>query len=97
MMVAHFHKNTATPFRIQLDGGGGTGKTYLITMISAHLEKLAEKRSRIKSPTIRTAPTGTAANLIRASTLHSLFRLPVQAKEIEPLSATALKNPAGTF
>jgi PIF1-like helicase len=71
------------PMRINIDGPAGTGKSYLIDMISVHL------RSWQADLVVRGAPTGIAAFNIRGRTIHSLLRLPVR-KAFEPLAPTSL-------
>jgi hypothetical protein len=64
------------PLRLQIDGGGGTGKSYMVKVISSHLQAKAASYGRV-SPIVRAAPTGVASNQIGGQTLHSLLRLPV--------------------
>ncbi|EAQ91836.1 hypothetical protein CHGG_00071 [Chaetomium globosum CBS 148.51] len=64
------------PLRLQIDGGGGTGKSYMVKVISSHLQAEAASYGRV-SPIVRAAPTGVASNQIGGQTLHSLLRLPV--------------------
>lgn len=70
------------PLRIQVDGGRGTGKSYMAKVLSAHLQAAAPSGSR--SPIVRTAPTSVASNQIFGVTLHSLLRLPISG-ELCPL------------
>lgn len=74
------------PLRLQVDGGGGTGKSYMVKVISSRLQAKAARRGQL-SPIIRAAPTGVAGNQITGQTLHSLFRLPVDGN-CRPLSET---------
>lgn len=62
-------------FLCHLDGRGGTGKTYLIKMISSHLQQLLGR-----DVTCRASPTGKAAVLISGQTIHSAFRIPIGAE-----------------
>ncbi|EAQ88621.1 hypothetical protein CHGG_05240 [Chaetomium globosum CBS 148.51] len=64
------------PLRLQIDGEGGTGKSYMVKVISSHLQAKAASYGR-PSPIVRAAPTGVASNQIGGQTLHSLLRLPV--------------------
>ncbi|EAQ83491.1 hypothetical protein CHGG_09895 [Chaetomium globosum CBS 148.51] len=64
------------PLRLQIDGGGGTGTSYMVKVISSHLQAEAASYGRV-SPIVRAAPTGVASNQIGGQTLHSLLRLPV--------------------
>ena len=74
------------PLRLQIDGGGGTGKSYMVKVISSHLQAEAASYGR-PSPIVRAAPTGVASNQIGGQTLHSLLRLPVDGN-YRPLSET---------
>ena len=76
------------PLRLNIDGRGGSGKSYAIKLISAHLYKRAVQQARpdAENIVIRSAPTGVAANGIQGTTLHSLLRLPVGIVAFEPLS-----------
>jgi hypothetical protein len=95
-IIKHYLDCNPLPLRIHLDGGGGTGKTYLITVLSSHLQRLARKKN-MPSPILRAAPTGTASNLIQGYTLHSLLRLPIQGKELESASGPVLKELQAKF
>jgi hypothetical protein len=64
------------PLRLQVDGGDGTGKSYMVKVISSHLQAEAATYGR-GSPIVRAAPTGVASNQIGGQTLHSLLRLPI--------------------
>lgn len=75
-----------SPLRIQIDGGGGTGKSYMVKVISSHLQAEAACSGR-PSPIVRAAPTGVASNQIGGQTLHSLLRLPVDGN-YRPLAET---------
>lgn len=89
-ILGHYLQSRSTPnsppspLRIQVDGGGGTGKSYLIKVLSSHLQQAA---LGAKSPVIRAAPTGVASNQINGQTLHSLLRLPIN-NQYKPLSET---------
>lgn len=96
MFEAHYGAYLAgdnpDPLLLQVDGRGGTGKSHVIRLLSARLDRLARARGR-PSPVVRAAPTGVAANNIAGSTLHSLLRLPVSKKgDINNLNATELGN-----
>ncbi|KAF5578398.1 ATP-dependent DNA helicase PIF1 [Fusarium pseudoanthophilum] len=68
------------PLLLQVDGQGGTGKSYLIHVLSSALN------SRKPGCVVRAAPTGIAANAINGATLHSMLHLPV-SKQISTLSS----------
>ncbi|EED11952.1 hypothetical protein TSTA_000300 [Talaromyces stipitatus ATCC 10500] len=57
---------------VNLDGKAGTGKSYIINLLSTTLEAAARTRGA-PPPIIRAAPTGVAAFNISGYTLHSLF------------------------
>ena len=73
-IMNHRTHHQAPPILLQVDGGGGTGKSYMIGMLSSHLQQAYPGR---KSPILRAAPTGVASNQISGQTLHSLLRLPI--------------------
>ena len=72
---------------IKIDGEDGSGKSYLIKLLSSHLLQVAEHNRR-KNPICRVAPTGIAAHGINGHTIHGLLRLPVRGKFQELSSAT---------
>ncbi|SMY29094.1 unnamed protein product [Zymoseptoria tritici ST99CH_1A5] len=82
------------PLRLNIDGEAGTGKSFVIKLISSHLQTLTRKtniehpdRRALDTPIVRLAPTGAAAYGIDGSTIHALLKLPVQAKEtLRPLA-----------
>ncbi|KAH0499425.1 hypothetical protein TgHK011_006623 [Trichoderma gracile] len=84
-------KPTPPPLRVQIDGPGGTGKSFLIKAISTKLQQMVPPNQQIVA---RAAPTGVAANAINGVTLHSLLRLPVSKtlSELAPLSAADASN-----
>ena len=75
-----------SPLRVQIDGRGGTSKSYIVKVISSHLQAEAACGSR-PSPVVRAAPTSVASNQIGGQTLHSLLRLPVDGN-YRPLAET---------
>ncbi|EFY84461.1 ATP-dependent DNA helicase PIF1 [Metarhizium acridum CQMa 102] len=80
----HFLTQVSSQLLLHVDGGGGTGKSYLINPLSAHLQAAAAGRG---TPVWRAAPTGVAGNQISGTTLHSLLHLPIN-KDFKPLSPT---------
>jgi hypothetical protein len=70
--------------RLQVNNGSGTGKSYIVKVLSAQLQVAASAR---QSPIVRAAPTGVASNQIGSQTLYSLFRLSVSG-ELRQLSET---------
>ncbi|KJZ74108.1 hypothetical protein HIM_06354 [Hirsutella minnesotensis 3608] len=89
--VGHFQCGSEEQILLHVDGGGGTGKSYLIKVLSSHLQRLAGNRP---SPIWRAAPTGVASNQIMGTTLHSLLRLPVDRAftELSPADVNALQK-----
>ena len=78
---------------INVDGSAGTGKSYVIKLISAHLQAAARNHG-LASPVLRLAPTGSAAFNIEGSTIHSALKIPVGSKFGAPTDAqrTGLQN-----
>ena len=72
--MGHFQAQNPAQILLQVDGGGGTGKSFLIKVLSSHLQAAALPNL---SPICRVAPTGVASNQIQGSTIHSLLRIPV--------------------
>ncbi|KAJ3505418.1 hypothetical protein NM208_g16195 [Fusarium decemcellulare] len=89
--IGHFQSGSEEQILLQVDGGGGTGKSYMIKVLSSHLQRLAGGRP---SPIWRAAPTGVASNQIMGTTLHSLLRLPVDRAfaELSPAGANAIQK-----
>ncbi|KJK84849.1 hypothetical protein H633G_11351 [Metarhizium anisopliae BRIP 53284] len=83
-VMDHFLDQEPSQLLLHVDGGGGTGKSYLINLLSAHLQAAAAGRG---TPVWRAAPTGVAGNQISGTTLHSLLHLPIN-KDFKPLSPT---------
>ncbi|KJZ67995.1 hypothetical protein HIM_12617 [Hirsutella minnesotensis 3608] len=82
-VMGHFLTQACSQLLLHVDGGGGTGKSYLINLLSAHLQSASGGRG---TPVWRAAPTGVAGNQISGTTLHSLLHLPIN-KDFKPLSA----------
>ncbi|KAF6528008.1 hypothetical protein HZS61_008310 [Fusarium oxysporum f. sp. conglutinans] len=89
--VGHFQCGSEEQILLHVDGGGGTGKSYMIKVLSSHLQRLAGDRP---SPIWRAAPTGVASHQIMGTTLHSLLRLPVDRAftELSPADANAIQK-----
>ncbi|EXU95371.1 PIF1-like helicase [Metarhizium robertsii] len=89
--VGHFLAKTPAQILLHVDGGGGTGKSFLIKVLSSHLQATALPDP---SPICRAAPTGVASNQIQGSTIHSLLRLPVGGAftDLSPADAAALQS-----
>ncbi|KJZ69477.1 hypothetical protein HIM_11139 [Hirsutella minnesotensis 3608] len=89
--MGHFQAQNPTQILLHVDGGGGTGKSFLIKVLSSHLQAAALSNP---SPICRVAPTGVASNQIQGSTIHSLLRLPVGGAftDLPPADAAALQS-----
>ncbi|KJZ67912.1 hypothetical protein HIM_12699 [Hirsutella minnesotensis 3608] len=89
--MGHFQSQNSTQILLHVDGGGGTGKSFLIKVLSSHLQAAALPNP---SPICRVAPTGVASNQIQGSTIHSLLRLPVGGTftDLPPADAAALQS-----
>ncbi|OXV12227.1 hypothetical protein Egran_00012 [Elaphomyces granulatus] len=81
LIIGHYRSVLAgentSQLLINLDGRAGTGKSHVIMLISATLDRMAQSAGIDKPPVVRAAPTGVAAYGISGRTLHSMFRLPV--------------------
>lgn len=86
MVMATYDRELADTYSDQLllhvDGAAGTGKSYLIEMISTHLKEKAFQHD-MGDPVLKAAPTGVAAFNIYGETLHRLLRFPVWSKFYE--------------
>ena len=85
------------PLRLNVDGRGGSGKSYVVKLLSACIYQRAILQGRPHPDEIvmRAAPTGVAANGIQGSTLHSLLRLPVRNvvfDQLSPQDVGAMQN-----
>lgn len=56
-IMGHFQAQNPTQILLHVDGGGGTGKSFLIKVLSSHLQAAALPNP---SPIYRVAPTGVA-------------------------------------
>lgn len=82
-VMDHFLTQDPSQLLLHVDSGGGTGKSYLINLLSAHLQAATGRRG---TPVWRAASTGVAGNQISGTTLHSLLHLPIN-KDFRPLSS----------
>lgn len=85
-------KTNPAQLLVQVDGQGGTGKSFVINALSTKLN--------YPSPgcVAKAAPTGIAANAINGMTLHRLLHLPVSRSVIlTTLSHTELANMQATL
>lgn len=73
---------------MQVGGQGGTGKSFLIDVLSKALS------SRKAGCVVKAAPTGIAANNIEGSTIYSLLHIPIsrQITSIQDLGANQLNS-----
>ena len=63
-----------SPLRININGEVGTGKLYLITVLSTTLYDMVRANNK-PSPLAQAAPTGVAAFSINGRTIYNLLRL----------------------
>lgn len=86
-VISHYQRRSSgldrRPLLLNIDGRAGTGKSFLIQVLSAHLRVLAGGNREI---IVRCAPTGAASYGILGSTLHSLFKLPVGKAKFQKLA-----------
>lgn len=79
-VINHFRNADRIQLLLNIDGRAGTGKSFIIQVLSAHLAALSNSHDTI----VRCAPTGAASFGISGSTVHALLRLPIN-KSIESL------------
>ena len=79
--------------RINIDREAGTGKLYLITVLSAILYNIVMFNSK-PSPLVQAAPTRVTAFNINSRTIYKLLKLPVNRpfKELPSASLTPLQQ-----
>ena len=65
------------PLFLFVSGPGGTGKTFLLEAIVGYMYVETHVRDRVCN-SILCAPSGLAANNIGGSTIHSIFKVPVE-------------------
>ena len=78
---------------MNINGKAGTGKSYLIAVLSRTLSKLVATASK-PSPLVRAAPTSVAAFGINGQTIYNLLKLPIQYpfKDLPPVSLIPLQQ-----
>lgn len=83
VLIAHYRAalehRRPSPLFLNVDGPAGTGRSYVIEMLSAYLAELATAHS-VRDPVARAGPTGVAAFNIKGRTLHQLLKLPIKGK-----------------
>lgn len=72
---------------LNINRRAGTGKSYIIKLVSAHLQKIAE-RARRRAPVLRLVPTSVAVYAIDGQTLYKLLKLLARSAFEELLSTT---------
>jgi hypothetical protein len=82
LVMNHFTSGNLSPLLLSIDGRAGTGKSFIIQVLSAQLSLASHSDETI----LRSAPTGAASFGIGGSTVDSLLKLPIN-KPIEPLGA----------
>jgi hypothetical protein len=87
-VMSHYDSNSSQPLLLNIDGRAGTGKSFIIQVLSSHLENRAHREI-----IVRCAPTGAASYGIQGSTLHYMFKLPVNRpfEALAPAAAQALQ------
>ena len=80
--------------KLNASGGAGSGKTFTVNCISQELQKRG-----IPGFMKLSAPTGSAAFLVKGGTLHSLLRLPISNSKgvIKPLTVQAERDLQESF
>jgi hypothetical protein len=81
---------------LQVDRKAGTGKSFVIMLLSAYLQQYTTIYGQ-DCPIIRAAPTGAAAYGIQWRTLHSLFCLPIKASDFQPLPPASVLSLQATL
>jgi len=81
---------------LHVDGEGGTGKSYVVNILCAHLQTKASGHGQ-PVPVLRAGPTGIAALNVMGRTLHNLFRLPLKTGDMEELGSAGLTACQNTF
>lgn len=95
MFIQHYKAvlNGGNPALIwlQVDGGSGTGKSHVIRLLSARLDKFAVAHGQLP-PVVHVGPTGVAANNINCGTIHSLH-IPVlkSTSDLPPLGGSQFR------
>jgi hypothetical protein len=72
-VITHYDRREVKPLLLNIDGRAGTGKSFVIQVLSARLSALDGHPDII----MRVAPTGAAAFGISGSMAHSLLKLPI--------------------
>ena len=78
---------------LNIDGEGGSGKSYLIKLLSSHLLQTAEENGR-KNPVFQVAPTDIDAHGIQRYTRHRLLTLHIKGnlQDFSSANPSALQN-----
>lgn len=63
------------PFLTQVDGGPGTGKSFVCEMVVDHVECMAELKGKPHPAVKIIAPTGVAAKHVNGETIHAALRI----------------------
>jgi ATP-dependent DNA helicase PIF1 len=96
-ITSHYHyelKNgigSGGQLLMHVDGSAGTGKSYLIDVLSSHVKDIAVTHNRLE-PMVRCAPTGVAAFNINGKTIHSLFRIILRQRDDATLADGRLRD-----
>ena len=91
-MRRHNIAQNNSPLRILITGGrGGTGKSFLLQLLTDYVG-ITHAISAHHHQVIVGAPRGIAARNVKACTIHSIFRLPVQHGYEAQLHAISAQN-----
>jgi ATP-dependent DNA helicase PIF1 len=81
LFIDHYRRELAgedpEQLRVNLDGVAGTGKTYVLLQACRKLSDMAKEAGK-EDPSFRAAPTGVAAHNFKGTTLHRMFKVPIQ-------------------
>ena len=89
--LKHIRNEHPDPFYVHLTGSAGCGKSHLVRSIYQLVTKyLTQLDEECREVVFLSAYTGSAAFNIDGYTLHSLFKIPVNPDEFQPLSQPKL-------
>ena len=83
------------PIRIRVLAKAGTGKSFLIRILTRQITrkygKFDKDKKLLKPVVLLVAPTGLAALNIKGVTAHKAFKIPVMSGHLQPLSEDIMK------
>ena len=68
-----------SPFRLQISGKGGTGKSFWLHTVAAYIQNHCQNKQMMKIM----APTGTASFNINGQTIHSVLKIPINYSKLK--------------